>query len=354
MIHNHKTSLTEEDFRNALSKISLTKNEIRLLKTLYELPNHKATGLELKKLLNHESNGGINLTFSRIAKKISKKTNIYPSAKRKNGSFRWWSLLAIGEEHGDFFSWKLKEEFVSAIEKENIIDQNEELKLEDIFPVIRRIIRQKNLSQLWVDRDEIAQKLKEHIVSHYGNLYHAEDWRIGSLVDWFSASFTKKNKLIEPYLSEFERKRINKKNSKGLKRKIWAYRIKQFSLTEEIDELEVKHVEGKVSKVIVNRYERDSKARLKCINHFGANCQVCNFRFENMYGEIGKDFIHVHHIKEISTIGEEYEVNPIEDLIPVCPNCHAMLHKKKPAYSIEALRQIIKTEQNKNYNGNSS
>lgn len=101
------------------------------------------------------------------------------------------------------------------------------------------------------------------------------------------------------------------------------------------------YYEGKSKKVTVNAYERNSDARKKCIEHFGYKCQVCNLIFEEKYGEIGIDFIHVHHKLDISEIKSEYLVNPITDLIPVCPNCHAMLHKKKPAYSIEELKQMI-------------
>lgn len=83
-------------------------------------------------------------------------------------------------------------------------------------------------------------------------------------------------------------------------------------------------------------------ARQECIEHFGLNCQVCDFNFKEKFGELGKNFIHVHHIIDISTIGKEYSVNPITDLIPVCPNCHAMLHKQEPAYSILELKNIMK------------
>ena len=61
----------------------------------------------------------------------------------------------------------------------------------------------------------------------------------------------------------------------------------------------------------------------------------------NVYGDMGDGFIHVHHLKDLATIGEEYEVDPIEDLRPVCPNCHAMLHRTVPAMSIEDLRAIF-------------
>ena len=99
--------------------------------------------------------------------------------------------------------------------------------------------------------------------------------------------------------------------------------------------------EGTKKQITVNAYERNSQARKECIQHYGYKCQICEFNFEKVYGEIGKDFIHVHHIVDISTIGENYKVDPIKDLIPVCPNCHAILHKKGLAYSIKEMKNLI-------------
>ena len=109
---------------------------------------------------------------------------------------------------------------------------------------------------------------------------------------------------------------------------------------DELDSV-IKYSEGKTKKILVNSYERNPHARKKCIDHYGLNCQVCDFNFHEKYGDIGKDFIHVHHIIDISTVGKEYDVDPINDLIPVCPNCHSMLHKKKPALSIQELKKKL-------------
>lgn len=106
-------------------------------------------------------------------------------------------------------------------------------------------------------------------------------------------------------------------------------------------EADMKYSEGKTKQILVNSYERNAIARRKCIEYYGLNCQVCNFNFENVFGRIGKDFIHVHHVVDISSIGKEYSVDPIKDLVPVCPNCHNMLHRKKPAYTIDELRQML-------------
>lgn len=97
--------------------------------------------------------------------------------------------------------------------------------------------------------------------------------------------------------------------------------------------------EGTKKQILVNAYERSSQARQECINTYGYKCEICKFDFEKTYGEIGKNFIHVHHIKPLSEIDEKYKIDPIKDLRPVCPNCHAMLHKRKPAYSIEEIEK---------------
>jgi len=86
--------------------------------------------------------------------------------------------------------------------------------------------------------------------------------------------------------------------------------------------------EGAKKEIIINRYERNPIARQKCLDFHGVNCLVCNMNFEKVYGEVGCGFIHVHHLIPLHSIKEEYIVNPETDLIPVCPNCHAMLHQK--------------------------
>ena len=99
--------------------------------------------------------------------------------------------------------------------------------------------------------------------------------------------------------------------------------------------------EGVKKQITVNAYERSLEAREECINYYGAKCSVCEFDFHERYGEIGLNFIHVHHLIQLSSIGENYNINPITDLRPVCPNCHAMLHKRNPPYKIEELKNII-------------
>jgi len=109
---------------------------------------------------------------------------------------------------------------------------------------------------------------------------------------------------------------------------------------EELSPAEI-YVEGAATRVLVNSYERNLAARRACIDYWGIKCQVCGFDFEEVYGEIGRGFIHVHHIKPLAEIGSSYEVDPVRDLRPVCPNCHAMLHRTKPPMEVAFLIQAL-------------
>lgn len=109
--------------------------------------------------------------------------------------------------------------------------------------------------------------------------------------------------------------------------------------------------EGKSNDVIQTRYERNPEARKRCLSYYNDySCVVCKFNFEQHFGKVGKGYIHVHHINQMSEIGKEYEIDPIKDLVPVCPNCHAMIHSKRPAFTIEEIKEVIKTTHNKEQN----
>jgi predicted HNH restriction endonuclease len=100
-----------------------------------------------------------------------------------------------------------------------------------------------------------------------------------------------------------------------------------------------KFVEGACGQVTINKRERDLNARNACIEHLGCRCTICNMSFEEVYGELGSGFIHVHHIEPLAD--GEREVDPRLDLVPVCPNCHAMLHRRTPPMSPQELARIL-------------
>ena len=109
----------------------------------------------------------------------------------------------------------------------------------------------------------------------------------------------------------------------------------------QTESLGLEYIEGK--KIIRQNatYERNPRLRAECIRIHGTSCKICDFNFQMVYGDLGANYCHVHHITPLSEMGKAHLVNPEEDLMPVCPNCHAMLHKRNPAIKPEELRALI-------------
>lgn len=116
--------------------------------------------------------------------------------------------------------------------------------------------------------------------------------------------------------------------------------VKGQNYTDEVVN-EKDYVEGACQKITVNSYERDAEARKKCIDHYKCICHVCGFDFKKRYGELGEGYIHVHHIVPLSEIRQQYRIDPIKDLRPLCANCHVMIHRRRPALTIDELKAIV-------------
>ena len=99
--------------------------------------------------------------------------------------------------------------------------------------------------------------------------------------------------------------------------------------------------EGARTRVEVNRYERNPVNRAACIASHGAVCCACGFDFGKVYGALGAGYIEVHHVVPVSKMGGRYVVDPARDLIPLCGNCHAMIHRRDPPVSLDELKTLV-------------
>lgn len=128
---------------------------------------------------------------------------------------------------------------------------------------------------------------------------------------------------------------------------IWAGRMLGASLSlmplEPVEPVPVGEAEGGATQVLVTRYERSSINRAACIEIHGAVCKACGFDFGRFYGELGRGFIEVHHTQMVARLSPGTILNPETDLVPVCPNCHSMLHRRTPPYTVDELRATIQT-----------
>ncbi len=102
--------------------------------------------------------------------------------------------------------------------------------------------------------------------------------------------------------------------------------------------------EGSVARRLVNRYERSAEARRACLAIHGVRCAVCGIDFGEAYGEMGRGFIEVHHKPPLSGLPDGYRVDPASDLVPLCPNCHAMVHRMDDPADVEALSALWRSQ----------
>ena len=99
--------------------------------------------------------------------------------------------------------------------------------------------------------------------------------------------------------------------------------------------------EGAKTRVEVNRYERDRRNRAAAIAIHGYNCKACDLDMGERYGAAAAGLIEVHHVTPVSEVGEDYVINPAADLVPLCPNCHSVTHRRHPPFSVEELRRML-------------
>ncbi|HKN75276.1 MAG TPA: HNH endonuclease [Candidatus Acidoferrum sp.] len=161
----------------------------------------------------------------------------------------------------------------------------------------------------------------------------------GNLIDWFSQRWTVGDQKWTLLFIKFER---SEKKIDGC----WAYRPVDATaivvFPDEVEEGCEKLPEGAVHESLVNAYERNPLARQKCIEKYGAKCFVCGFSFGTTYGRLVDGLIHVHHLVPLSDVRKKYKVDPVADLRPVCPNCHAVIHHRRGLpYSIEEVQSFL-------------
>jgi 5-methylcytosine-specific restriction protein A len=103
-------------------------------------------------------------------------------------------------------------------------------------------------------------------------------------------------------------------------------------------------LEGNPVEAVSRRYERKPVNREICLSVRGRRCCCCNMDFGEVYGDIADGFIEVHHITPASEMGPGYLINPVTELVPICSNCHSVVHLSSPAASVDEVRAHLKRE----------
>lgn len=362
---------------------------VLIFKTITSLDKQEASATELSRIIGWNDKNSIIGKIVGSGKRIIKKYNI-DLRKREDGTKVYWELFFDGYFKGKYFIYSVKPELMKALNETGVLRSDSVFSNQDSYLFIWN---PKNWD--WIHLEENIAELRKYgkIIIEWSCISH-KSIRIGDRAfiavvgqeprGVFASGYV----ISEPFLSphwEDKKKNIYRVsieleillnpmkekiletvafNSESMKKQTWTpqssgIRIQkeavmeleelwfnfvssQSNMNEIKDKPEVgQYYEGKVTEVKHNTYERNPFARRKCLEYYGYKCKICNFDFEKTYGNVGYKFIHVHHITPISNIGKEILVDPIKDLIPICPNCHAMVHRSNPPISIEEMKEIV-------------
>jgi len=356
-------------------------------------------------MTSYTHHGPINSLISWFSKRVIAKTKAQPPL-RKDGKPRWWHVPFLGYEEGNNFPWILRPELTKAIENHPEIFQSREKtqqhkgkpnvwifqsnpkyydlikdfddlsKMNSIWPIrqYKNKIAKGDLALLWIAgqkrgiyaiSDIISEPLmrKVNIDESWVNLKKTDETDYKELIVDLGYMT-----VLEPPLLESELKTIIELSDLSImrqhngtnfpvtesewellskeieKRKLSVYPQMKEDVDLDIDpsEEERRAKEGGFVYYYGKRYERDPKNRTAAIKYHGTQCSVCGFDFSQQYKQRGQGFIEIHHIKPISTFEKEVEVDPKIDLVPVCSNCHRMIHRfRNNVLSIEEMRNLI-------------
>ena len=103
--------------------------------------------------------------------------------------------------------------------------------------------------------------------------------------------------------------------------------------------------EGRSRTRVQTYYERNPRLRAEALRLHGTKCFACGFEFSRVYGPHGEGFIEIHHLKPISSYTGDTNVSPEKDLVPLCSNCHRMVHRKEKMLTLNELRGMIDTSE---------
>lgn len=154
--------------------------------------------------------------------------------------------------------------------------------------------------------------------------------------------------LLDTYRKRFENERPFKEHFDSVETTRNSAKTDDHTKTDNVtDHLTEEFYEGSIRRISVEIRERDATARMACIEHYQAKCFICKFDFGKFYGSEAEGFIHVHHREQLAKAAGRRKVDPIEDLVPLCPNCHSVVHLRKKAYEVDEVKKMVERQKSK-------
>lgn len=393
-------NISKELFVDILQDKDLVQpDDLLIFQTLYSLDKQEASATDLARIIGWSDKNGVVGKIVGLGRRILKKHDI-KQTEREDGTRKIWDFFFTGYYKGTFFIYQLKPELKEALEECGLTENIKPISIQNSYlfvwnpnkwhqwtdpnnePYIEKNIEElKNTGKvtlMWSCRSHKSIRPGDRaFLARVGSTPRGI-FASGKVVSepFLSQHWSGEDKDVPRVLIEFDTLlnpekepilTVDNLDKGNLSKQTWTPQSSGISIRPEAaDELEeewfeflrtqnirytpfsettdttITYIEGSATQVTQTRYERNIYARKECLKHYGYSCSVCDFNFEKFYGSLGYKFIHVHHLTQVATIKQEYKVNPIQDLRPVCPNCHSMLHKQNPPLTIDELKDILK------------
>jgi len=386
---------TTEEYVEAFlsSRSEISDKQLEVLRAQYAAPDKTVTASELADAVGYDHFLPANSLYGSIGHLLADELGRKP--KRQTEQFKhWWSVLSTGESGRDGFEWTMRLQVAEALEKLGLVEPDNQSvskastrEYDSLYGKAERKISDELGPdtpdvQAYCDaflgvRDQLSENHLQLLKAHCSAPEHtvepaklaervgyknksAVNLQYGLLAKQVCETLKLQLRFHIQALIKYAHPTSQHPSPQWIMRPevVWALRelgwvsqskevsreeVSDQPLPEEVSETKTRSLrEGAVREVKANAYERSSSARRICIEHYGYQCYVCNFDFEERYGGAGQDFIQVHHEEPLAKAGQEKEVDPIEDLKPVCPNCHAIIHRKNPPYTIEEVQAMLR------------
>lgn len=323
-LYSEGIAITKAMWEDVLQNSQLvSQKNLDLLLRIY-LIGDAVTPEELSKEEGYLVTYPYNEVVTALAKRIKAYLKIDAPTSSDNKPL-WWHILFLGGvKDNSCFEWSLRKNLREAIKT---LIQEEKIQIDHITVHTQKEVLALDEKPLKEPEKEEAEK--EDDLSDFDRL--------------FEAIMMPKVKSEPVVVKESPKEHIPVKEVSTIQevtKKVEPVVQKVEQRAETIQQSEIVQEETKVKEESKQLTKEQIKA--ECIDYYGAICDICGFDYGYTYGEAYEMAIEVHNTKEESVEEILPHTHPIEDLVPICHNCHHILHTHRPALTIEQMRQMIK------------
>ncbi|MBE6022307.1 MAG: hypothetical protein E7231_03615 [Cellulosilyticum sp.] len=328
-IYKKSVGISVEDWKSILTNSKIvTANNLDLLLRIYAIGDEVGPK-ELSQEEGYSSTYPFKEVTTALGKRIKMQLKVDVPTDEANKPIFWHLLFNGGLKDNGAFEWSLKNDLRTAIKE--LIDAGQ---IEAVH-----VQGQKSLQQVEEEQVVKVEKVDQRIVSKKDDGLSAFD----RLFEAIMAPTPTKEETPASSKKEVVKEKTQEVSTSTVKEVIMPQVQKENQISESVSKTVVQEPVLPLTETIKEDTEIDYKTRIKnqCIDYYGAICDICGFDFGYTYGEEYEGFIEVHnvhgHVEEITKM-----THPTDDLIPVCCNCHQVMHSKTPPISVEQMRKMVK------------